>query len=378
MPPKWTPLSNHPKLKEDRGVYYRDINAASYPDHPLEPTVEAIMRMTTDSASKNDKMQIDILGCASTLGNLLQFAMGAPKDFRILVEVVGNTVHLVRREKAPTEVIPDVRGFGHTFPESYTTWDRSVGGSFSHQRVISYQFGDLACVVRFEGDGYLPDRVGKFPARVKTAIAGTPNTIHGSDDVSNLVSSLSMAQNSAPSSSAALQIGKGGCLVPQTSIFDLKTRSTRYKPKQYSIISGEIPRIWVRQIPSLILAYHTSGVFNDIQVRDMRGEVTRWEKDNQNSLKIFEKLLKAIISFARRGNAKFEISYKKTEEFLCFREQTADVKPALSASAERSWKEWLGREANEATNAEYYITDRAGIDYTACDEECNYCGCCAD
>jgi DNA-directed RNA polymerase subunit H (RpoH/RPB5) len=37
--------------------------------------------------------------------------------FRMIVELVGQTVFLVRRENSPTERIPNVRGYGHTFPE---------------------------------------------------------------------------------------------------------------------------------------------------------------------------------------------------------------------------------------------------------------------
>jgi hypothetical protein len=49
--------------------------------------------------------------------------------------VIGDTV-FVRREKSPTQVIKDVRGYGHTFPENYTSWDAETRGSISPQRII--------------------------------------------------------------------------------------------------------------------------------------------------------------------------------------------------------------------------------------------------
>ena len=104
-----------------------------------------------------DFSAVDIFGCGSTFGNLLRFVRGENKSFRMIVEVVQNMVLLIRRENSPREVMQDVRGYGHTMPEAYTTWRRDVKGSESHQRIIRYKFAGLDCLVRFEADGYLPD-----------------------------------------------------------------------------------------------------------------------------------------------------------------------------------------------------------------------------
>jgi hypothetical protein len=107
---------------------------------------------------------VDIIGCGSTLGSLLRFARGTVQSFRMLVEVIGNTVFLIRSENSPTEIIPDVRGYGHTFPEAYTTWNASGQGSESHQRLINYDFAGMNCLVRFEVDGF---STGLDPRRLK-------------------------------------------------------------------------------------------------------------------------------------------------------------------------------------------------------------------
>jgi len=73
----------------------------------------------------------------------------------MLVEKVGKAVFFIRREDSPTELIPDVRGYGHAFPEAFTTWESEVITSASHQRVIKYAFGGMKLLVRFEADGYL-------------------------------------------------------------------------------------------------------------------------------------------------------------------------------------------------------------------------------
>ena len=152
-PPAWTPPSKPPQLQEDSGQYYRDLNAARSPTYPLEPMIQAIL---TDKPGFN-LANLDIIGCGSTMGNLLRFAREQDKPFRMLVEVVGNTVFLIRRENSPTEKLVGVYGYGHAFPEANTTWSKEVKGSMSHQRLIQYDFAGMKCLVRFEADGYLPD-----------------------------------------------------------------------------------------------------------------------------------------------------------------------------------------------------------------------------
>lgn len=135
-PPAWTPPVSPIKLREDNGSYFRDPNAARYPNHPIEPAVRAIFACQPDFRG----YEIDLFACSRTLGDLLRFVRGVDKSFRILVEAVGNTVFFVRRENSPTELIPDVRGYGHSFPEAYTTWGSNVKKSESHQRIVGYQF----------------------------------------------------------------------------------------------------------------------------------------------------------------------------------------------------------------------------------------------
>jgi hypothetical protein len=38
------------------------------------------------------------------------------------MEKFGKTILFIRRENSPTDLIPDVRGYSHTFLDEYTTW----------------------------------------------------------------------------------------------------------------------------------------------------------------------------------------------------------------------------------------------------------------
>ena len=360
----WTPLRVPRKLREDNDIYYRDRNAAHYPKFPIEPTVEAILQVHPTSDTVTTGEPIDIFACASTLGNLFRFVNGNHLDFRVLVERVDDTVHLIRREKSPLETIPDVRGYGHSFPESYTTWDPSVSRSSSHQRVILYRFGGLTCFVRFEGDGYLPDKAGTPSPYGTTGDDILPPKSLDPFPVEDLVSELSVSSNGPLSGKAALQISKAGRPIPQAAVFDLKTRSIRRKSDEAATVEGEMLRLWLKQIPNLVLAYHTAGTFHDIQIRDVRADVAKWEETNKNKIACFAKLLSEITEFTRgRKNGKLEISCNEGDDTLCLTEQTADTQPALSSSVASRWKTWL--------------SGARSPDYTACDDECRYCGQCA-
>ncbi|OBT60337.1 hypothetical protein VE03_10357 [Pseudogymnoascus sp. 23342-1-I1] len=152
-PPAWTPPAVDTKLKPDSGHVFRDINAARYASYPLEPAFRSLRAMQPD----HDIQAVDIVGCGSTIGNLLRFARSESRPFRFDVDVIGDTVLFIRRENSPTELISDLRGYGHTFPEAYTTWDSEVRGSCSHQRIIQYEFGGLTFLIRTETDGYVRD-----------------------------------------------------------------------------------------------------------------------------------------------------------------------------------------------------------------------------
>lgn len=281
---------------------------------------------------------LDIIGCGSTLGNLLRFARGHGRPFRMLIEVVGNTVFFIRRENSATETIPDVRGYGHAFPEAYTTWSKSTKGSESHQRLITYDFAGMNCLVRFEADGFLPDMI---PDGLRTnpehTAAGTsdidPNDLLSSTEA---VTVSSMLPITTTTKSTTLEISKGGRYIPQCAVFDLKTRSI--KRSNVDTLSEELDRLWIRQIPNFVLAYHTFGKFNDIRVRDVRQHFTEWENAQKSGLLRFANLLQMVVSFARSvDDGKLEVEFEQGSNFLNLRIPGGVVGSVLPSSITDEW-----------------------------------------
>ena len=233
-----------------------------------------------------DLQAVDVVGCGSTIGNLLRFVMSEPRPFRFDVDVVGDTVLFVRKESSPTEVITNLQGYGHTFPEAYTTWDSEVGGSCSHQRIIHYEFGGLKFLVRTETDGYVKEAGEK-------ASSGVENSASQSS-LDDAFGTMAVASTEVRQGQQ-LQWKTQGIRVRQDQIFDIKTRAS-YKPFDMDEI---LPRLWLNQTSKFLIAYHQFGLFDKPKVKDIRQEVIRWENDNSTLLARFHALINRIVEVVR-------------------------------------------------------------------------------
>lgn len=368
----------------------------------MEPVVRSIFEARPDFNAQ----EVDVFGCGSTLGNLLRFSgnVDPEKPFRFLVEMVGETVFFIRRENSPKEVIADIRGYGHSFPDANTTWDADVQSSVTHQRIIRYQLGNLNTIVRFEADGYLPEHVP-----VKKTYASTEN--HEVEEDS-LVSALAGSTISAdtPKNSDSLKVTRGQGSVSQSAVFDLKTRSIKKKHHD-TTVSEQIPRLWIRQISFFILAYHDNGLFRseEVTVRDIRPDIARWESGKEEEVRKLIGLIKKIVNVVKATpGRKLEVRYRNGVG-LELREQVEGVASVLPNDLAAQWTgqgvraepigvalqncsvdKAVGLEQDsiekgvlfeekviDALDDDEYDWDKKE-DYTACSmESCNYCGQCS-
>ena len=279
-----------PNLHQDSGAYFQDPNAAHWPRFPTEPAIRAVFALRP----KLQTTDIDLVGCGNTLGNLLRVAESTERSFLFRVEVIGNTVFLVRRGTSPKELIPDVRGYGHTFPEAYTAWDKGLQGSVSHQRIISYRFGELNCLLRFESDGYIREEVSPDTSRSHPDLKESGSSKE--PELPELAESLFVGER-APANGNSLIIDHAGREIPQSAIFDVKTRSVRNEIKMEEIY----PRVWLSQIPNFILAYHTAGKFTTPEPRNIQTEIDEWESRNTALLHRFYRILLELIEWAKQS-----------------------------------------------------------------------------
>ncbi|KAH8646474.1 hypothetical protein BGZ60DRAFT_391872 [Tricladium varicosporioides] len=379
-PPRWSPPNGLTQLREDQGDFFRDRNAAQYPQHPMEPAIVAGIH-----ANSNLARDIHIVACSSTLGNLLRFVRRQEKSFRILVELIDKTLFLIRRENSPTELIQGVRGYGHTFPEAYTTWDPDVKKSTSHQRLLRYNFGGLDLLVRFEADGYLPASSNEV---LKPLLARAKASEHF--DVEDLTNSFNAAKvqieespTIPPSGKSKLAVEQAGEAVSQDRIFDLKTRSL-WKKNQ-DLLNEEIPRLWVAQISNFVIAYHEKGIFKpeNIEIRSIKQDVAKWESDQSSVLTQLVALLHILISKAhKQKDGRFEIRRSEGGE-IELRRQLGGAGETLSLGVKEAWTQSsrIGLNGGKVDTTKdvadiFSWDDSPHSDYTACTSACHYCGFC--
>ena len=308
------------KLQPDNEPVYRDVNAARYAAYPMEPAVRSVLAMQPQS----ELPFVDVFGCGSTFGNLLRCARSQAKPFRFDVDVIGDTVFMVRREESPTQMITDLQGYGHTFPEAYTSWDANVRNSTSHQRIVSYAFGGMQFFIRSETDAYLKDSstgsTSLKAAQKEASIDNVLNTI-----------GINIRQ---PVEEAVLTVQKQGTPISQDDIFDIKTRAS-YKEYDMEEI---LPRLWLNQTPNFLLAYHEFGLFTKPKVTSVRDNVLKWQKDNSNDLARFHVLVKRIVDVVRDSDdQQFEISWDGQGP-LCITEQIAEGRNALPTDLSAFWE----------------------------------------
>lgn len=101
-----------------------------------------------------------------------------------------------------------------------------------------------------------------------------------------------------------LTIVRSGHAVPQTAIFDIKTRSFRNPIDMEEIY----PVLWLRQIPNFILAYNKFGTFNDIRKQELSTETQKWEAVHLHDIQRLVGVIRMILEFAKkRAGTRLEI-----------------------------------------------------------------------
>ncbi|KAI1476383.1 hypothetical protein F4774DRAFT_393465 [Daldinia eschscholtzii] len=367
-PATWTPPQLPSQLPGDRGDYLRDHNGARFPEHPMLPSVYSLLSLDKEL----DTSRIDIMGCASSLGDILRFVRSVDLTFRFDVEMIGDTLFMIRNCR--DQVIPDVRGYGHSFLDTFTSFEPKLRETKSHQRIISYSFSGLKCLVRFECDGYLTSDKDDFATTVTE-----PDRLDLSESPT---------------------IETAGKIIPQRSIIEIKTRSKARSQTGAPVdMDEQFPRLWLRQIPNFITAYHTTGNFEDVQEKAIQQELLDWENNHQSELQKFASILRQlIVEVKRAGHLKLELCRTGLGP-LELREQVGKPREVLPSDWRDTWARQhqgpgsdgaaclsdeeeddsypslLSRkgESGESDDSD----DDFSLDFTGCDPSCGYCGKCA-
>jgi hypothetical protein len=140
---------------------------------------------------------IDVVTDRNNIRKLLSFinprsSRNGLEKFTINIEVTKATAIFYRDETTTHEFIRphEFKGFGHKFEKAYTT--SQISGSTGHHRIISYHFGDLNFIVRYETDGYVD---------ANTKIPSSNSKEPENDSLSSMLGSLSLSPTDSPPNS---------------------------------------------------------------------------------------------------------------------------------------------------------------------------------
>lgn len=243
-------------------------------------------------------------------------------------------------------------GYGYVFKNSHTTYDEEYNGSESYQRLVVYDLAGLQCIVRSEPDGYLPN---KLPPTTRSSInsqerdvkmsgaAGDAKPVSGVNQLPTNTVHITTSNSTTPNQSLT-EVPKG-VVIPEAALFDLKTQSTTtLNPLTQSKIFA---RAWTRQIPNFVLARHTRGVFEDIDIEthDLTRHVQIWEEENHLAIRKLVTLLRVLRKAAgKQENNRIELRRTDTSDAIQIwtaREDETDG--GISVLPDELKVRWLGK-----------------------------------
>ncbi|KAF8448112.1 hypothetical protein BGX38DRAFT_1190328 [Terfezia claveryi] len=298
-PSRWDPPPLPRAVRPDNGLVFVDQNAYRHPKIPLEPLLQAL-HITKPSFDLN---KVQIITDRNNLRKLFEVVCGEKhRDFEIAVEIVNNTALFTRLERCTSEVIgsQEFRGYGHEFEKEFTKYPSSVKRSTSHHRIVTYSFGGLNIIVRFEADGALPPAAD--PVNITKA---TPAKI--SEQILTDLPSMRLQDGlppTTPTSASRLGVMKAGEPVPQDRILEIKTRV------QHKAIG--IPecmsQLWFSDTRNLFIGLHNSGIFHTINKYQVDEEMnSQWEKQHEKQLGLLVDLLGKIIATAKGSSCRTKV-----------------------------------------------------------------------
>ncbi|KAI7268034.1 hypothetical protein KC345_g7738 [Hortaea werneckii] len=252
--------------------------------------------------------------------------------------------------------------------------------------MVAYTFCGKRYIIRSESDGYLPEKLG-----------GDGPTDVSIDLTSPIVSAADW-----------LSIRNAGTIIPQSAIFDLKTRSIKRRNEEH--LEEQLGRLWANRTPNFVIAFHDRGLFSDIRKLDVQAKVDKWESEHTTELRLLGRVVEQIVKCcAASPDGRCEVVSGEIGELqlrevggqfpralpqdlrslwtqgdspisssLHVADAEADAQESVEAQDDdESDEERVGEEGSEKGAEKDVWSSDEELDYTACSaEDCVYCGHC--
>ncbi|KAI6006617.1 hypothetical protein F5J12DRAFT_927484 [Pisolithus orientalis] len=254
----------------DSGVHYVDRNTSCMGHRSaLIPIFAAVDSLHDDFRYRD----FDLVTDRNNLRKLLRCIDGQhEKTFRIDLDVLGKTCLFTRREETLEETITEFRGFGH-----------------DHHRIISYDFGGLKVLLRYEVDACVESESedDSFLASFSALSIGATGGASTLPDDSAFSSRFGMK----------VKLTSPRSVVPQSSVIEITTRAARRELDW----KEAYPQLYLSQTPYLYLAKHTRGTFGRVEKFQINSKgMAAHAREAEASMAKLEALLSAILKAVRK------------------------------------------------------------------------------
>ncbi|KAF9778716.1 hypothetical protein BJ322DRAFT_1114053 [Thelephora terrestris] len=259
-PPIWAEKRAPLIVPRDNGRDFIDQNGYHMKRRfTLLPLIRAVQTITNRKTSKFDWPSVDFVADRGALRKLAAWANDKSGHWRMDTQLAGhNTVLINSWPPVTKQTIGHSDSYGYNFEKACTHPAPGCESGTGHHRIITYDFGGLTMVVRFEVDACLP-----FP---------TTRSRRKSGNARNHAKSAPGAQAWGTDTPTFRTVSKptlrfphvavirAGSRVPQSHLIELKTYSGAKKHWNRSY-----PQLFLSQTPHIYYGAHKNGEFSEIK-----------------------------------------------------------------------------------------------------------------
>ncbi|KAF8644542.1 hypothetical protein AX16_008416 [Volvariella volvacea WC 439] len=271
-PPRWLNKSLPFSVPADLESCVTDQNNAPQPNLGLLPLVLAVEKASEITRDHPfDWSSQDFVTDVSNLKRLFGWADGSVrKAFRISLQLAGERTVLMNNDWELHQLgRMGGNGYGRNLEIMATRMPTGCENARNHYRVVHYNLNDLNMTIQSEADGYDTGAQANWDTEeqdAKSLAAGDsrPEVIHG------------------------LTVIKGGFLVPQSNVFELKSKSINTSSKSRT----SYLQLFLSHTHNLYVGLHQDGEFFEIQKINQDSPVMQLHHENmQPTLRRFRALL---------------------------------------------------------------------------------------
>ena len=276
------------KLTKSDYEQFCDENQFYMKSYPTEPLFRSVLHCSPDFEFKT----VDFVTDRNNLRKLLDFVEKKSKEsFRIDFQKCGNLIVFIRNSEVEKQNCQD---YGKDFEHKYATDSLKEG---AYRRVVSYTFGELKLVVRFEVD----------------CIESRTNTV---DDLVTSVTNMNLKANSQKErfEDSSLSFIERGVFDPTEIMIELATKSSGYD--EYQFPESKWNQLFFSQTDNLIIGWHLKGKLQRIDrlsFQQVTEKCQRNEMSIANSTRMMHDLLLKLKTITKdsKDRTVFSIIYHK-------------------------------------------------------------------